>query len=493
MRQLNGIDASFLYMDKMRGVGHVCGLLIVDPAEAGHPINADTVREHLRSRIHLIPPMRWRLVTVPFGIDLPYWIDDPHLDLDYHVRGIALPSPGDDRQLATQVARLASRPLDRTHPLWEMYVIEGLEGGKVAIQTKLHHAAIDGAAGMQLMAILMDLEPDPASRDLPPPPEKVATEPVPSPVEMWVRGCLGVMGHPEAALRLGANAAKEALGIAKALGRPAGGDRNLPAVRAPKTPWNRSVSATRNYAFASLSLTEVRSIRSLTGATVNDVVMAICTGALRRWLIEHAALPDKPLLAMVPVSTRTADHAAGVGNQVTAITAELPTDSADPLEQLKQVHESMVKAKDFQKAVPASLLQDFSQFAAPAAAELVARTFSSTRMADYMGLPFNVVISNVPGPREPLYFSGALVEANFPVSIVADGAGLNITVQSYRDHLDFGLVSTPELTPDIWRLMSYFGDALRELSQVAAELDPAQPAKVGAAKSKTGRSVAAKA
>jgi WS/DGAT/MGAT family acyltransferase len=472
MRQLTGVDANFLHMENARTVGHVASLIIVDPSTASQPINADTVRDFISERIHLLDPLRWRLVPVPFGIDLPYWVEDPDLELEYHIRGIALPAPGNAKQLADQVARIASRPLDRAHPLWELYVIEGLEGGKVAIMTKMHHAAVDGKAGVAIMHLLLDLDPD--GREVPPPAKPAKQERIPSEAEMLGRGWLGLWSRPEAAMRLAANVAKEAPAMTKFWTMNAVRQRKLPStstVTAPRLSFNKTISARRNWAFDTLPLTTVKLIKSKLGCTVNDVVMAICAGALRRWLIDHDELPTVPLMAFVPVSIRAADKANDMGNQVSAMISELPTNLDDPVDRLEAVHDAMTAAKEVHNALPAHLLQDFSQFTAPAAAELVARTITNLKVADYVALPFNVCISNVPGPRQPLYYAGALMTAFYPVSMITDGMGLNITVQSYRDGLDFGLVGTPELIPDIWTLMGYFAEELSDLADAAAAVE----------------------
>ena len=486
MRQLTGVDANFLHMENARTYGHVASLIKVDPSTAPQPINADTIREFISERLHLLPPLRWRLVEVPFGIDLPYWVEDPDLDLEFHIRGIGLPAPGNARQLADQVARLASRRLDRAHPLWELYVIAGLDDGTVAIMTKMHHAAVDGKAGVAIMNTLLDL--DPAGRDVPPP---AATPPkperVPSEAEMLGRGWLGLFSRPEAAVRLAANVAKEAPAMTKFWTTSAVKNRGkLPStstITAPRVSFNKTVSARRNWAFDSLPLSTVKQLKSKLGCTVNDVVMAVCAGALRRWLTDHDELPDAPLRAFVPVSIRAADKANDMGNQVSAMISELPTNLADPLERLAAVHKAMAEAKEVHNALPAHLLQDFTQFTAPAAAELMARTLSNLKVADYVAMPFNVCISNVPGPRQALYYAGALMTAFYPVSMVTDGMGLNITVQSYQDSLDFGLVGTPELVPDIWKLMGYFAEELAELASAGGVTDvEPKPAKKTARK-----------
>ncbi len=463
MRQLSGVDTTFLHMENARTYGHVNGVVILDPSTADQPINADTIRDYIAARIHLLDPLRWRLVEVPLGIDRPYWVDDPDLDLNFHVRGIALPAPGSDRQLADQVARLAARHLDRSKPLWELYVIEGREGGKVAIMTELHHAAVDGKAGMQIMSTLLSTDP---ACPAPEPPDKATVDTVPTPIEMWGRGWLGLMSRPEQAARLWLDTVKEGTKMARQLGL-GGMDEWKKVLKspggAPRLSFNTTLGAQRNWAFGSVALGDVKKVKDAHRCTLNDVVMAMCAGALRRWLVEHDELPEKPLQAMVPVSIRTAEQAANAGNQVSAMVSPLATNLDDPFERLKASSEAMRAAKDQHAALPAHLLQDFSQFAAPAAAQLVADTAANLRWADRMSPPFNLVVSNVPGPREPLYYAGALLEANYPVSIINDGMGLNITLQSYRDRIDFGLVGTPELVPDIWNLIGYLQEELELL------------------------------
>lgn len=471
MRQLSGVDTSFLHMEDARVTGHVGGLIIVDPSTAEYPIDVDTVKKHIAERIPVLAPLRRKLVEVPLGIDLPYWIDDHDVDLDFHVRGLALPAPGNEKQLVDQVSRLHARPLDRAHPLWEVYVIEGLEGGRVAIYTKLHHAAIDGKAGMRVIATL--LSPSPRTMAPEPPAEMPPSETRPSELEMLTRGWMGVLSQPNRALELMVRGAAEwhrslqSFGYA-ALGEAATGATSTSTVApkpAPRLSFNKSLTARRNWAFGSVSLEQVKWIKNKQDCTINDVVMALCAGALRAWMLAHDELPEDPIRALVPVSIRTAEKSDTAGNQVSAMVADLPTNLSDPLARLEATHSTMRRAKEDFAALPAGLLQEFAQFAAPAAAELVARTAASLQLAEKTPLPFNVVISNVPGPREPLYYAGALMEANYPVSMISDGMGLNITLHSYRDNLDFGLVSCPELIPDLPTIIDHLRD---ELSILAA-------------------------
>jgi WS/DGAT/MGAT family acyltransferase len=244
---------------------------------------------------------------------------------------------------------------------------------------------------------------------------------------------------------------------------PGGHRAGVPARPAPKTPWNRSVTGHRRFAFRTLSLSDAQTVKRAFGVTVNDVVMAISAGALRRYLIDHDALPDAPLSAMVPVSVRTGDEAGTFSNRVTGVIAELHTQVADPVERLLTIHDSMAAAKELQRAVPADILSDITQFAPPALFAQASRMAASVRIADRMNPPFNVTISNVPGPRQPLYLGGAVMEHFYPVSLVADGLGLNLTVQSYLDNLDFGLISCRELVPDLWNLVDHLAEALDEL------------------------------
>jgi len=483
VKQLTGLDTSFLNMETATTYGHISGLAIFDPSTSpGAPATYEDLKRLIADRIHLLPPYRRRLVQVPFGLDHPYWIEDPDFDLDFHVRHIGLPPPGDDHQLGEQVSRIVARPLDRNRPLWELYVIEGLPGGRVAQLTKIHHCTIDGVSGAEILATLLDLEPVPRKVD--PPRRAWRPEPEPTQIEMLARGLWAVTGTPRKAWRLG----REGLRYLPELSRTLGfgelpgsstlnrliGRRSEPmlseaATKAPRTPFNDRISPHRRFAFGSLSLGDVKEIKRQLDVTVNDVVMGLCAGALRRFLAERGELPADPLIAMVPVSIRTESQKGTFGNQVSAMSASLHTDVADPLQRLQRIHESMRIAKEQHQALPATLLQDFAQFAPPAVAARAARVVARATAAQWMDVPFNVVISNVPGPQFPLYGVGAKLVANYPVSAINDGVGLNITVQSYNGNLDFGLIVCRELMPDVWELMDHLRDSLEELKAAAKE------------------------
>lgn len=488
MQQLTGLDTSFLNMETATTYGHISGLALFDPSTSpGAPATFEDVRRLIQDRIHLLPPYRRRLVEVPFGLDHPYWIEDPDFDLDFHVRHIGLPPPGDDRQLAEQVSRIVARPLDRSRPLWELYVIEGLQAGLMAQLTKIHHCTIDGVSGAEILATLLDVDPEP--RKVEPPRRAWRPEPVPTQLEMMARGLWAVAGTPRKGFRLGRRALRYMPELAASLGFELPGRASLQrligrtpdallseaSTPAPRTSFNDSITPHRRFAFGSLSLDEVKEIKSQLGVTVNDVVMALCAGALRRFLSERNELPPDPLIAMVPVSVRTESQKGTFGNQVSAMTASLHTHVADPIARLRRIHESMRIAKEQHQALPASLLQDFAQFAPPAVAARAARVIARATVADWMDVPFNVVISNVPGPQFPIYGCGSKLVANYPVSAINDGVGLNITVQSYNGSLDFGLIVCRELMPDVWDLMDDLRESLKELKEAAkAEIGVAE-------------------
>ncbi|HEX7463013.1 MAG TPA: wax ester/triacylglycerol synthase family O-acyltransferase, partial [Dermatophilaceae bacterium] len=420
----------------------------------------------------LVPLFRRRLVMVPFGLDHPYWIEDPDFDIEFHVRELALPFPGNDRQLSEQVARLHARPLDRSRPLWELYLITGLHGGRAAIYSKIHHAAIDGVSGGDILTALLDVSPQ--GPELPAV-EVFEGERPPDSTWLLARGAVALARQPMQAVRVATHLARSVPVIANAIGpslaqRRAGKDSgdllSQTGLLAPVTPFNAPVSQHRRWAFASLPLTEVKRLRGvhdIPGLTVNDVVMTLCAGALRRWLQLHDALPVVPLVAAVPVSVRTRGQKGTYGNRVSMMLSALPTNLGDPGDRLAAMHESMRAAKDQHDAIPASLLADVSQFAMPVLANQAWRLSARLRLLERVS-PFNLIVSNVPGPRVPLYLAGAELLAYYPVSAVVDGQGLNITVMSYRDTLFFGLIACRDLVPDLDVMAGYLRDELDALT-----------------------------
>ena len=468
MKQLSGVDASFLYMETATSFGHVSGLSIFEKPDIEGWSAYEAFRRQVERRLPLLEPFRRRMVEVPLQLDHPYWIEDPDFDLDYHVRDHAVPPPGDDSKLAETVARIIGRPMDRAHPLWESYVIDGLADNRFAVLTKVHHATIDGASGAELMTILFDPTPEVKDdidvRDLRRP------EPVPTPGQVLGRAMFDVARKPGSFVRLQVRTLRALADLTRNRGfdglaelmrsvpspLPARRPSNepdvpppAPATSAPPTPFNRSITPHRRLAIRSTPLDDVKRIKTALGATVNDVVMAVCAGALREYLERHGALPDRPLVAAVPVSIRTSEETEQWTNRVSAIFASLPTDEPDPIERVRQVHDAMDKAKERFALLPADVLTDYAQFSPPALASRAMRLATRLRIGDRMNPPINLVISNVPGPRHALYLAGATLLHYYPVSTITEGQGLNITVQSYRDCLDFGLVGCRELLRDL--------------------------------------------
>jgi diacylglycerol O-acyltransferase / wax synthase len=511
MKQLTGIDANFLYMETPSSFGHVNSLVVYERPDIDGFDPYEAFRSQLESRLHLLDPFRRRLVEVPLSLDHPYWINDPDFDLDFHVRHIALPRPGSLEQLSTQVARIIGRPIDRSRPLWEAYVFEGLENDDFAVLTKVHHATIDGASGVQMLGIILDSQP--GGDEVPPDDGSWTADEVPSDTEMFARTAASFVRTPGKFARTQLRLMQDFAEITRSNGvsamisslreqfpTAAGRDRregNLLArtgLTAPPTPFNKSITPHRRLALRATPLADLKVLKSALGATVNDVVMAISTGALRNYLLQHDALPDVPLRAMVPVSIRTGDEDDIWTNRVSGLVCDLPTHLADPLERVASVHESMVAAKEQFDMTPAETMVAAAQFAPPALAAQASRVSASLRLADRTNPAVNVVISNVPGPREPLYMSGARMKNFFPVSTIAPGVGLNITVQSYVDTLDFGLVACRELIPDLDDLLELHLaeiDTLFAAAGIDRDGSPLATAEPAASKKRSGTKRAA--
>lgn len=493
MRQLTSLDAQFLALETPRIVGHVSGLAVFDPSTApGGELTAASVSELISERLHLVPPFRWRLAEVPFGLDHPYWVEDPDFHLDFHIRETGVPAPGGDDQLAELVARICARPLDRAHPLWELYVIHGLREGRVGVLTKVHHAAVDGMSGAEIMSILYDLTPE--KRELPAEIEGDVGSHIPSQLELLGRAFLGLPRPlkalsvlPAALPRLDSvpvvgalpgamTAARLATRIARiGRGTSDGGVLERTNVRAPQTRFNAKVSAHRRFAFTSLPLDRIKAIKDEAGVTVNDAIVALCAGAMRTWLDERGELPDEPLVSMVPVSVRSREQQGTFGNRVSTMMVPIPTDEADPHARLQRAHEILSTAKERHRALPADLLADASQFIPPALVNRAARVTSEVLANRRLITPLNLVISNVPGPRMPLYCAGARLEHNFPVSVITDGVGLNLTCLSYLDRVDFGVVCCRDMVDDAWTLTAALDRELAELDRAICGSNPQVP------------------
>jgi diacylglycerol O-acyltransferase len=475
MRQLTGLDAAFLALETANATGHIGGLSVIDPKDAPRPVTLARLTEVLSERLPLIPVLRSKLLNVPLGLDQPYWIDDPNFDIEYHVRELALPRPGSYAQLTEQVSRLHARPLDRSKPLWEIYLITGLAKRKIAVYTKIHHSAVDGVSGAELLTVLFDLAPEgreiPADVDFRP-------EPPPRPRALAAHAAARLAWRPVQTMQMMNEVIKVLPTLTPAVGAIVGGMLGLnrgdgeviptSPGRAPVTPFNRPITPHRRFAFRSVDLDTVKMVKNAFGVSVNDVVMAMSAGALRRWLADHEALPDSPLIAMIPVSVRDPDGRGALGNKVSAMLAALPTHLSDPAERLDVAHTATKIAKAQQAAIPQGLVDQISDFAPPALTARAARVVFATGVLHRLP-PFNLCVSNVPGPNIPVYMCGAKLLAHYPVSVITDGQGLNITVLGYLGQLHFGLLSCRELVPDLDQLAGYLVDELELLVKAAGE------------------------
>jgi WS/DGAT/MGAT family acyltransferase len=462
MRRLGGLDAAFLYGETPSWHMHVSGLLVADPSTAPDGFSFERLRDLTAQRLPLLPQFRWKLHEVPFGLDRPGWVEEDDFDLDYHIRHIAVPPPGGPKQLGDLVGDLVSYKLDRSKPLWEMWVIEGLEHGHVAVLTKIHHSIIDGVSGAGLAQIILDLEPEATAVDVQQV-DSLHAQRVPGWPELFGVGLARTMLTPIRVARYSGQLARQGLALAGFARR-----RRTPPFpfQAPRTPFNAELTPHRRVASASVPLSRVKAIKDAFGVKVNDVVLALCATALRRYLAEHDQLPDAPLVAQVPVSVRAGDDTQP-GNQVAAMFASLATDVDDAEERLRAIYESTQSAKEMRQALEAHKIMNLTDTTPPGLISVAARMYTAGGF-ERIPPPFNVIISNVPGPPFPLYMAGAKLLSLSPMGPLLYGGGLNITVLSYIDSLDFGFLACRELVPDLWTIANGIELALQELEKAAS-------------------------
>ncbi len=461
MQRLSGLDASFLYLETAAQPLHVCSILELDASTMPGGYTFDRLRDLLAERIRAMPEFRERIADNRFNLDHPVWVDDKDFDVDRHLHRIGLPSPGGRRELADICGHIASLPLDRTRPLWEMWVIENVgessngsahEGVRIAVMTKVHHAAVDGVTGANLMSKLCTTEPDA------PAPEPVDGPGGGSDLEIAVSGAVRFAARPLKLVNVVPNTLTTVIDTVK---RARTGMTMAPPFVAPRTAFNANVTGHRNVAFAQLNLEDIKTVKNHFGVKVNDVVMALVSGVLRTFLLNRGELPDNSLVAMVPVSVHDKSDRPG-RNQVSGMFARLETNIEDPAERLKAIAEANTVAKQHSSAIAATLLQDWTQFAAPAVFGAAMRVYASSRLSGARPV-HNLVVSNVPGPQGRLYLLGCEVEAMYPLGPIFHGSGLNMTVMSLSGNLDVGIVSCPELLPDLWDMADDFDVALDEL------------------------------
>ncbi len=454
MEQLPGSDAIFLAMETETTHAHIGAVSIVKPHSKD--FGFDRYRRTIAERMGRAPRFTKKLREVPFGLDRPFFVD-AQFDINNHVRKIAVPAPGGMRELADLVGTLYPVKLDRRLPLWEMWWIEGLEGGRVAVFSKTHHCLIDGVSGVGLAELMCDLEPDPAPA-APSPRLRRRREPEPSDVELYARGLWHSFGTPFRVARYVGQAARRGVAML-----PFATEGNM-AVTGPKLSFNQDIGSRRAVAWQTISLSDVRAVKKAFDVKVNDVVLELCASAIRRYLVARDELPDESLVVSCPVSTRAADDEA-MGNQVGSMMVNWPTQIADPAERLKIIHESTTQAKEMSEAIRAKEIQAMGDTVSPTVLNLAYRMIAAT--AARMPAAANAVVSNVPGVPIPLYMAGGEVEASYPVSIIMPGMGLNVTVVSYIDRMDFGFTVDPDLVPDPWFLSEGIALGLEDLQAAA--------------------------
>jgi len=451
MQQLSAQDASFVYLETPHTPMHIGSVGIYDPSTApGGFVRFKDILRFIGSRLSGARSFRQRLVRVPFDLDHPYWIEDPEFDIEFHVRHIALPKPGDWRQLCIQVARLHARPMDLSKPLWEFTIVEGLDNieglppGCFALVSKVHHAAIDGMSGVEMSAAVHDLDASMTPLDKP---DSWRPENMPQVADLLVRSYFNNLAQP---MRVMETIGRSLPGMAKLTRDAARGDVSLRGARpAPKTRFNGKVSAHRVWDAVPFKLAEVRAIKeAVRGATVNDVILSVVGGALREYLLAKDELPRDTLTAMAPISVRGEGEKGALGNLVSAMVVGLGTQVEDPLERLRFVHAEAENSKAMVNAVGARTLSDYSQLIPSGLAGLAARLYTRAGAANAHAPAYNCVVTNVPGSRVPLYFCGAKMVGMYGTAPLFDGMGLINPVYSYGDTIAVSFTCDRDAMPD---------------------------------------------
>jgi len=457
MERLSGLDASFLYIESQTQPLHVCSILELDTSTVPGGYTFDRLHDELAVRIGAIPDFRAKLADSGLNLDYPVWVEDDAFDVDRHLLRIALPAPGGRRELVAVCGHIASTPLDRSKPLWEMWVIDGIAetdpaaGGPLAVMMKVHHAAVDGVTGANLLSQLCSVEPDD------PPPDPVEGSGSAGGLQIAAGGLLRFASRPWQLANLVPTTVAT---IAKTVRRARGGMTMAAPFAAPATRFNASITADRNVALAQLDLADIKKVKDHFNVTVNDVVMALCASVLRWFLGDYGELPARSLVAMVPVSVHDRSDRPG-HNQLSGMFCKLETGIADPAERLRAIARADAAAKNHSAAINPTLLQDWAQLAAGAVFGGIFRLVADSPL--FAHPVHNLIISNVAGPQSQLYFLGCEVEAMYPLGPLFHGCGLNVTAMSLNGKLNVGVVCCTELLPDLWRLVDDFDVALEEL------------------------------
>jgi diacylglycerol O-acyltransferase len=466
LNRLNGLDAGFVYGETLEWHMHAGALFVLDSASPVAGGSARALRDMLTARMHLLGPFRHRLFEPPLRFGLPVWIDTPDMDLDAHIHRVGVPAPGGRREVAELVGELFSTKLSRDRPPWEIWVLEGLEDGRVALLFKVHHSLLDGVRGARLYEVLFDL--DPAAPLTRPGGGEAVNESPPSAIEAFVDVARFALGTPGRVLRLAAGLGVATTRLSRLAVSPGGRNVTLP-FRAPRTSLNRPLTARRGFAFSSLSLTDVRMVAHAFGVTINDVALAVCAGSLRRYLQDRGGLPARSLVAQIPVGVHRADD-RNEGNFVAPTGATLFTDLADPAARLRAIHVSTRSAKAAQAALGDDLVVLALEALPPPLLVAGIGLYRTLGLAERHPPVFNLIVSNVAGPPVPLYFAGARLDATYVLGPLLLGCGLNITLVSYVDRIDFGVATCPEVVEDAWAIADGLPEALEALVKATDEL-----------------------
>jgi diacylglycerol O-acyltransferase len=460
--RLTGLDSSFLHLEDGATHMHVAGAAILE----GRAPAYDELIEHIVSRLHLVPRYRQRLAFVPFGQGRPVWVDDPHFNVAFHVRHTALPSPGGDQQLKRLCGRIFSQALDRSRPLWELWLVEGLADDRFALLSKTHHALVDGISGVDIATVLFDTSPDPAGIA---PERQRAPRPIPTDAQLLADALLERATAPAEIARSVRAALRGPRQVATKLGAAAYGLGAVAAAglrSAPSSPLNVRIGPHRRFTWVRGDLQQFKAVKNALGGTVNDVVLAAVAGALGRYLHRRdEPIADTVLRAMVPVSVRADVERGALGNRVAAMWAGLPIGETDPIKRLERISGEMSGVKESGQAIGAQVLTELTGFAPPTIMAQAARLSARQRM-------FNLVVTNVPGPQFPLYMLGRRLQEMFPMVPLAANQALGIAIMSYDGQLNFGLNADYDALEDVELLAQDLTEAIAELVQAAAGVTP---------------------
>ncbi len=467
IKAISGMDATFLYIETPTSPMHIGSVAVIEGS-----LEFEKFKATIHSRLHMIPKLRQRLVYVPFSIDYPYWVDDPNFDIDMHIDHIALPKPGNWKTLRKVASQIFSEPLDQSRPLWSFTFVEGLDNipqvpkGSVAVISKIHHVAIDGVGGAGILSLVFDFT---ANAGPIPDPRPYKPKPLPNELTMVMKSALSFVEKPFKFPKLLSETLTASF-KAGVMTRVKKVDLPTAPFSAPTTPLNGIISPRRKWNTAILSLDRLKALKNVMQTTMNDVILAICASALRKYLLEKDKLPIKPLVAMVPISTRTKAEEKEGGNQISSMLVQLATNIEDPIERLETIHENTVRGKSYQGAIGAKTLANMAEAVPFGIANQAARLYSRFHVSELHSPVFNVTITNVPGPPMPLYLNGHKLLSIMGMAPILDGMGLIITVFSYDGHVTMSPTSDAKSMPDIDKFTRYLRESANELEAAILKL-----------------------